>query len=87
MIELTAAQVLELSGRPANSARVIAVVEADGSGIALIDPDGAGSRIVVDHFTKDDNGNWQLAERSDRTSRPVATRSPAPNRFGDGSTW
>ncbi|HEX3611037.1 MAG TPA: hypothetical protein VHU88_05070 [Sporichthyaceae bacterium] len=68
MSELTSRQVREISNCRSPHASVLAVAEADGSGLALIDPDGWGARIVVEHYIQDEQASWHLARQRAETA-------------------
>jgi hypothetical protein len=63
MSELTPGQVLDIIGERFLHASVLAVADAHGEGVALIDPDGSGARIVVEHYIQDEQGSWCLAQQ------------------------
>jgi hypothetical protein len=67
MTELTSRQVRELSNCRSPHASVLAVADADGEGVALIDPDGSGARILVEHYIQDEQGSWHLAQQHAET--------------------
>jgi hypothetical protein len=67
MSELTPSQVLEISSCRSPHASVLAVADAHGEGVALIDPDGSGARIVVEHYIQDEQGSWHLAQQHAET--------------------
>lgn len=70
--ELRPADVIRLGSWDARSAVVLAVAGADGFAIALVDTNGDGRCIEVEHYWRDDRGGWV----------PGVSSGPEPDRPG-----